>query len=310
MSINFRLGFTGLCAFVPHPGGARARVLLLGGDDCCERHVPALLFEKRFFAGGTHQPDMTFFYDTVEWGLFLLNDQDLEIVTNSTSPFRMEKPGVAPNVCPNGADRNHLSWVAPISRIRPGAGRVAASCLAGDGGSVPSPVAARVALNQGTLQTSLLSNQNSQVIHWQFISGEGDAGHQQALAEIVELALDEMPAEQVDFAMKPFRGFGPEKRISLAPDAGSPDVAAMIKCIPLPDILGLRPVEPVQFGDCRSRDHHFEHYFRISAADPGIGQGPVPEAIAACPARACETGAPILHSPLCPPSWFEASEAA
>lgn len=310
MSINVRLGFTGLCAFVPHSGGARARALLLGGDDCCEKHVPALLFEKRLFAGGSHLPDMTYFHDTVEWGLFLLNDHDLEIVSNSTSPFRMENPGAAPNVCPQGSDHKDLSWVAPIERIRPGAGRVDASCLAEDGANVPPAVASRVLLDQGTLRTGLLSNQNSQVIHWQFVSGEHAAGHQQALAEVVELAVDDLPEDRVEFAMKPFRGFGPVKTVSLAPAAGSREVAAMVKCIPLADILGLRPVQPVLFGERRSRDHHFEHFFRISAADPGIGRGAVPEAIAACPAPAYEAGAPILHSPLCSPCWFEASEAA
>jgi len=317
VSVKFRLGFTGLCAFVPHSSGARARVLLLGGNDCChgngqgvEKHVPALLFEKRFLAPGSRQPDMTFYYDTVEWGLFLLHDQDLEILSNGGEPFRLESPGIPPNVCPRGTDRDHLSWVAPIETIRPGAGRVAPECLSGAGRHVPSAVAARVQLDQGTLRTALLSNQNSQVIQWQFVSTDGEFGHQQALAEIVELTLDDVPGEQIDFAMKPFRGFGPSKRVSLAPAAGSREVTAMIKCIPLADMLGLRPVEPVRLGDCRFRDHHFEHYFRISADDPGIGLGPVPEAVAACPSLPSEAGPPTEHSPLCPPSWFGASEAA
>jgi len=327
VSFSFRLGFTGLCAFVPHPGGDRARVLLLGcGEDgghchdghgahpcgnAMEPHVPALVFEKRFFAGGNRrQPDITFFHDTVEWGLCLLANLDLEILSNSTSPFTMESPGVGPTVCPSGTDLSRLSWVAPIEKLRPGAGHVTESCLDSDGSKVPRDIVARVRIDRGTLSTRELTRTNGQIIQWQFapLTG-GDVVHRQALAEVVELALDE-PGDQIVLSARPFRGVGRAKRIALAPTAGSNEVVAMVKCIPIEDVFGLRPVEPVRFGDRRSRDQHFEHYYRISAADPGVGLGPVPEAAAACPATAPGFGPPLATNPMCPPSWFEPSAAA
>jgi hypothetical protein len=339
VAFKFLLRFTGLCAFVPHTSGQHMRVLLLGGHDSngsvgngsphngngmqmpmpmpmpMEVHRPAIVFDKANLAPeSARKPDLTFIDShTVDSAVCLLEGQDVEILSNSASPFQLVGNGISAGMCPNGNDRNRLSWVAPMERIRPGTGQVDASCFSATG--APASISARVRLTQGTLRTSDISNKNGSVVRWRFLPLAGGAtGHEQALAEVVELELD-IPGDQVVLSTTPFRpGSASKPPITLvpvtAPD-GTRQVVATIKCIPIEDLLGIRPVEPIMIGESRARDLHFENYFRISAADPGVGHGLVPSPVDTCPSH--NHGAaqpPILHSPQCPPSFFEPSTAA
>jgi len=319
MGFKFLLRFTGLCAFVPHTTGRRARVLLLSGADCgghdhmggaSEVHRPVVIFDKKNLAASSaRQPDLSFPFELKERGLCLLEGQDMEIQSTSTDPFVLEGTTAhAGAVCPTGSDRTRLSWVAPIEHIRRGAGKVAADCLGSHG--VPSEISARVRLTHGTLRTQSLSQFTGGVIRWKFLPIRGGAtGHEQALAEVVELEMN-IPGDHVILSTTPFRQDAAHKPpLRLVPAAGGSGVViATIKSIPLEDALGIRPVEPVVIGQSRARDTHFEHFFRISAADPGPGHGLVPNAVDICAALGAEP--PILRSPQCPPSWFEPSSAA
>jgi len=316
MGFKFLLRFTGLCAFVPHTSGSHARVLLLNGTDgngmdmpgmAPEVHRPVVIFDQAdLVPASARKPDLSFPFELKERGLCLLEGQDMEIQSTSSDPFVLEGTTAhAGAVCPNGSDRTRLSWVAPIEHIRAGAGKVAASCL---GKSVPSAISARIRLTHGTLRTQSLSQFTGGVIRWKFLplSG-GGTGHEQALAEIVELEMN-IPGDHVILSTTPFRKDAAHRPpLSLAPAAGGSGVViATVKSIPIEDALGIRPVEPVVIGQSRARDIHFEHFFRISAADPGPGHGYVPNPVDVC--HSVEP--PLLHSPQCPPSFFEPSNAA
>src|SRR4051794_15532287 len=195
MGFKFLLRFTGLCAFVPHTSGSRARVLLLNGTDgnghghmgmAPEVHRPVVIFDKNdLAASNARQLDLSFPFELKERGLCFLEGQDMEIQSTSTDPFVLQgTTAPAGAVCPVGPDRTRLSWVAPIEHIRRGAGQVAASCLGGNG--VPPAVSARARLTQGTLRTQSLSQFPGGIIRWKFLPlGGGVAGPEQALAEIV-----------------------------------------------------------------------------------------------------------------------------
>jgi hypothetical protein len=343
MSFKMTLGFTGLCAFVPHDSGTRARVLLLGGNTedggngsngnhaghgahagngngmgnghgdphsghAMETHHPVIVFDKRQLSPtSARKPDISFFSEEVEMGLCFLTNQDVEILSDSASGFSMLGiDGANENSCPLPTGRDQLSWVAPIEKILPGSGAPAAACFGSTG--VPAAIGARIRLTQGTLRNGKFGFNTKGLIQWQFEPFvDGPAGHHQALSEVVELDLD-VPGNEVSFSTTRFRGTKQPPQLTLIPmlDAdGVLRVSAVIKCMPLEDILGTRPTEEVRVGTRRERDEHFEHYFRISDADPGVGKGLVPKAVAIC-----ENGPPTVHSPQCPPTLFKASSAA
>lgn len=339
MSFKMTLGFTGLCAFVPHDSGGHARVLLLGGaaeedgngghgahgghaagngtgnghcdphgEHVMETHHPVIVFDKRQLSPtSTRKPDISFMFEGVEHGLCFLTDQDVEIVSDSTSTFSMTGLDGANGIsCPLATGRDQLSWVAPIEKILPGSGAPTVSCFGSTG--VPAMIGSRILLTKGNLRNGRFAFNTTGLIQWQFepFSG-GPAGHHQALSEVVELDLD-VPETEVSFSTTRFRGIKQPPQLTLVPmpDAdGVQRVTAVIKCMPLEDILGTRPTEEVRVGTRRNRDEHFEHYFRISDTDPGVGKGLVPKAVAIC-----EAGPPTQHSPQCPPIIFKPSSAA
>jgi hypothetical protein len=267
-----------------------------------------IVFDKRQLSPtSARKPDITFMFEGVEMALCFLTDQDVEILSNSTSGFSMVGlNGAAGNSCPLAQGRDQLSWVAPMEKILPGSSAAMDACFASTG--VPAAIGARIRLNQGTLRNGKFAFNTDGLIQWQFEpSAGGPAGHHQALSEVVELDLD-VPGNEVVFSTTRFRGTKQPQPLTLVPMAdanGDLRVSAVVKCMPLEDILGTRPTEEVRVGTRRERDEHFEHYFRISAADPGVGSGLVPKAVAIC-----EPGPPTEHSPQCPPIVFKPSGAA
>jgi hypothetical protein len=343
MSFEFTLRFTGLCAFVPHTLGRRARVLLVGaeagngngahtphgheghGDPSAhhqhEIHRPAIIFETAYLAPDSpRKPDKVFDSKRLnaQMGVCFLDDQDIEILSVSNTPFSMVRTGSSPpSRCPHRVQRNlrvdsrnDLFWVAPMDVIRQGAGAVAPECLRDT--DVPAFVGARVRLDHGTLETEEFAFNNDGLLLWRFLPPTGQGfGHEQALAEVVRLNM-EIQDERVSFGGIRFRNpTEPVPKLFLAPRSGR--VEAFIKAMPEPDLIEARDPEPVELPGVadplrrRDRDLHFEEFFRLSAPSNGNGHGLIPFAFGVCSG---EPTPPLVRAPDCPPSFFQPSSQA
>jgi hypothetical protein len=296
-AIDFKLHFTGLCAFVPYKdaqGITRMRVALVDAespdvlaiamDDA--DHTPALLIPDRFLDVMSTTRTATFFFDGREsnyekktW-LFLLRQEDLAIM--GLNEVSIGLGTVTGDACPQNAPYSFSDWIQPMPQ---GCDQMSTQAFSGF-----NDVIVHMDLFDGDLSTSdfpySYKNKNN-ILKWYFDSDQGTG------------VLPSKPiAEEITFG-KQWNvssvtigiGKGTDK-VVLKPDQGA--IEAWVVNLPLIDILvdrsGWSTAE-------RMKEHHFHHYYRLATNTKDLIPWPDP-------AQFCPQPAKGVANPRCPPVLF------
>jgi hypothetical protein len=320
MGFTLFVNFTGLCLFVPHPSDKRMRVLLVdatdphnddapapghphehghNGDDPRrhEPHFPVLVYDVRDLA--VPREDRTFPQGDT-FGRMDLRGFDLEIVGAREDALSLRNGNIGK--CPTNASARDASWLANIGTVGQRNGAVDPRCL--DPTKVSPAVATRMRLTDGKFSTRFLAaNNGRRPVQYQFgpenVPENGRLlGKPQAIAEVMELEL-KIPGDKVTLEAKSFRVAGKTDRIVLKPQLPTADVRIFVKNMPIPDIEGTRPADPVGTpNQRRSVDFHFAHFDRLLLQPAPAGQEPLP-----LPGDSCnyiQAEPPYLGNPQCP----------
>jgi hypothetical protein len=268
MSYNFRMFFSGLCAFVPaqpfdtlKPG--QATVLLrelssglpLPDGESVPPHFAVVSFDTRNRrASSTRQSDAR----TV--GLCIMNQEDLEILPGGTPVATPDLAAFNPTpgdlLNPTPPASRSLFYLVKLAQVL-GHSVQALPGLLQPQPNPPAPnpplLAARVHLTTGTLSTSKLQEGT-----WVFLppgsngSGTGNGngagkGTGQRLAEALLLEIGPL-SQDVTLQFTPFGG-GTPLTLVLGPDAGGGDVEVTVMNGELPRIAAVLSVPPLPVQD-------------------------------------------------------------
>jgi hypothetical protein len=308
MGFTLHLQFTGLCAFVPHPGGRRMRVLLVDvsqpqpGHDQHDRpphepHLPVLVYDVRDLAAPRPGDERFVRGDT--FGMCRLTGMDLTIQGARPNALKLTQATTGP--CPTVRNRTSLSWLAHLGRMGQGSGEIGDRCLADS--RVSRAVAARIRLTEGTLSTRYLSgNQALRPFLFRFGRPGGEIQQEErAIAEIVELEV-RIEAPTVTLVTRSFRpGIDSRGSIVLKPQSPRPNarLVAYVKNLPRLDITQSRRVDqPFAPGQLRPIDHHFAHFNRLLRSPAPAGQEPLPIPMDLC--KEAQPEPPNVGNPQCP----------
>jgi hypothetical protein len=278
MPFNLKLIFTGLCAFVEHTDGTRAKVLLMDGRDeitdpplvhCC----PVIRFNRTDLdPTSTRRADLC--RDGVPLsshdGLCFLDREDLKVEAVSgtlTTPFQIT-PTVRTNLSdpePTEATRADWSWVAELERIKAGAG-APQSWWFDPIPTPPSPplphppILARFNLDQGILSTLEFFRHPTNL---RFPSVfRFNSGYRQALASFVQCEIACDSNTQVRITSTPWDG-GTGRSLLFSPR--TQDLTIEISNAPFFDVM--QELFPVgngwTFPPSFTQGHSFLHFYQL-----------------------------------------------
>jgi hypothetical protein len=338
MSTRLSVQFTGLCGIVPKlpitSTNNQATVLLADatkpptGSHAHEHetHIPVLVCGAGLVAAGGRSPDLIFRLKKLDLAAFYLMDQEIKVVGAHADSLTFNT-GASGGDCPVSAmDEERFDWTVSLSTIspgpagQPGSGVVRSTCL-DPIGSVDPAVLARVRLTRGEMRTRDLARDSSKsILKWDFrVFPHGTPiGQHHAITELLELSDGAVP-NTVEFETRLLRntkydeirevfGTGSSLRIRIdsqddGTGTGNRIAQAVVKNVPLADLLGLRPDLPANHRD---DDSHFEHFYGLSKTPRDLN---VPTPLLLLPRCPSFTG-PAPMNPQCPPALYEPDSGA
>ncbi len=284
-----------------------------------EPHAAILGFDLRDMSpDNLRAPDMTL-SDGQPRGVCFLKGYDLTVTQSGEDNLTFRKGLIGDRPDDNEVDLHSYDWLAALDEaqgghrqsldLQPGEslGELDPACFATDKNVHPA-VAGRIALTSGTLETAQLSVNEKGWVKCQFVTGDDVAGgFNKPIATTMEWVLP-VEDEEVRLEFKPFGSKVQSEPLILRPrprpsrmksrfhikseEEAITRIVAFVKNAPLADIRRERDPQCFISSVVRSRDHHFDHYYRLSrhSIEPGIG--PVPRASGVHPFPPLQTDLP------------------
>ncbi len=274
-SFTLVLNMHGLCFFLPDEENKAMHLLLMdpalaevsqAAEDHHasprpphrhDTHHPMLVVNRLYVADDSPRRPNFEYSDGNRMAAFYLRDVDLTIGEGS----KLDVKRADIDTCPTEKNLGAFDWVIPLDRIDAALGDLNPQCL--DGRRIHPEVAARVHLVGGHLGTATFASPRNQSTHiWEFVPVGGSVPtHRQAVADVVQLRLD-IKGDEFELKFPRLRDALPLPNLKLVPISGE-EMVVWIKCMPIEDILKLRPVQELIPGQARPRDSHFAHFFHL-----------------------------------------------
>ncbi|HXU33501.1 MAG TPA: hypothetical protein VN851_23275 [Thermoanaerobaculia bacterium] len=285
MAFTFILNIHGLCFYVPEDDGKAMRVLLVdpptpsasssGAGDHHEAdhsaapllthqhdvHLPLLVVnELDIDPDSMRMPDFQY-SDGNRQGAFYLRNLQFGLGSTEKKLDIDERPT---GTCPLPGNLSSFNWVVPLDRVDPSLGHLDPRCLSQDLDQIHPTVAARVSLREGKLRTSTFASARSRPSTiWEFVpSSGGSPSHRQAVADVVQFEIY-VADDDLVINFEPLRPDASTLPLTISPRDDETEVTASLLCMPIEDVLGLRPAEELIPGQQRPRDLHFSHFFDL-----------------------------------------------
>jgi hypothetical protein len=300
MNIDFKVHFTGLCAFVPYQDAqkiSRMRVALIDAEspDILANtmsdaiHTPALLVADRFLdsSASTRKASFSFDgstndYDPKTW-LFLLRQEELSIT--GLKPIDIKLPAGTGSDCPQDPVPSFSDW---IQAMPSNCNQMTQSAF-----NTFTDVIARMDLFDGDLYTSRFPRSykdNSRLLKWYLDSDQGTSVKPaKAIAEEITFSKQWQGATSVTISV------GTGGQIVLKPD--QQEIELWVVNLPLIDIVVNRSKWSAYE---RTKEHHFYHYYRLATNTVDLIPWPDPNPANFCPPPPTAG----VANPRCPPALF------
>jgi hypothetical protein len=326
---TFNFTFTGLCCFVPKydihkkPQNNQMRVLMVDAREPdmkdpyspMEAHEPVLIVPHGDVVTGdeSRYPDIvTFEGKDPKNAIFFLGDQDIAIRDAASKSLTVTASKKGERGCPSQASQFDFDWVAPLTKISPGRGKVSSACFHTRDQVVHKHVGCRMALCDGKIKTyGLATNDRDKVIAWKFKERDDDdppSDFSQALADLVSYEFIGKSATLI-LDISSLRNPQSDRLKAILKDpkpimlTNQYDHYFQIANMPLPDAMEITP-----HPGTRNRDYHFVAFYHLTPQNgsDNIPYSPVSPTICKGPL----SSQPNLLNPHCPPAQAVADEAA
>lgn len=271
-----------------------------------EPHAAILGFDLRDMSpNNLRAPDMTL-SDGQPRGVCFLKGYDLTVWPSSKDSLIFREGRIGDRPDDSEVNLRSYDWLAALDEaqgghrqslaLQPGEslGELDPACFATDKNVHPA-VAGRIALTSGTLETAQLSVNEKGWVKCQFVTGDDVAGgFNKPIATTMEWVLRVEEKEEVRLEFQPFGSAVKSEPLILRPrprlsrmqskfhikseEEAITRIVAFVKNAPIADIRRERDPQCFISSIVRSRDHHFDHYYRLSRHGIAPGTGPVPRA--------------------------------
>jgi hypothetical protein len=326
MAFDFRIVFSGICAFVPNPDGSfdepanrkdhfkKVSILLpdllsagmASGGTPRDGHVPTLELDRGQGWTGDRDVDLVAPKRQAKKDIYYLNQERVWFEIGGGEPGGIEvlnfdkKPAVPPEGPLSEEQARFFWWVPKMERVAPGSETANQSLLRED----PKTIASIVEIHRGRLSVPDGSISFSPV-EFKAVGG-ASKGVRQKIA--YRVAVDVKQVTSVRIFFQTLDGSQPPKTRSLLLNDEGRNVEIAIKNREVHDLLGVRVPKDTSAG---SVDVDFQTYYRLAnqkIVDQLIPHGPEIEAAAfAAVIKADPQG--LSLGGVCPPTAFSATGA-
>jgi hypothetical protein len=325
MAFNFRIVFSGICAFVPDPDGSfdepanrkdhfrKVSILLpdllsagmAGGGTVRDGHVPTLELDRSQGWTGDRDVDLVAPKRQAKKDVYFLSRERVWFEIGGGEPGGIEvlnfdrKPALPPEGPVSEEQARFFWWVPKMERVAPGSETVNQSLLRED----PRSVASVVEIHRGRLSVpdgSISFNP----VEFKPVGG-ASKGVRQKIA--FRIAVDVKQVTSVRIFFQTLDGSQPPKTRSLLLNDEGRDVEIAIKNREIHDLLGVRVPKEIS----NSVDVDFQTYYRLSnqiVVDQLVPHGPQIEAAAQAAVLQVDPFGLSLGG-VCPPTAFSATGA-
>lgn len=327
MAFNFRIVFSGICAFVPNPNGSfddpdnrkdhfrKVSILLpdllsagLAGGTARDGHVPTLELDRSQGWTGDRDVDLVAPKRQARKDVYFLNQERIWFEIGGGEPGGIEvlnfdrKPVQPPEAPLSEEQARFFWWVPKMERVAPGSETFDQALLRERDDT--KPIASVVEIHRGRLSVPDGSISFSPV-EFKAVGG-ASKGVRQKIA--FRIAVDVKQATSVRIFFQTLDGNQPPRTRSLLLNDDGRDVEIAIKNREVHDLLGVRvPKDPA----AGSVDVDFQTYYRLAnqvVVDQLIPHGPQVEAAAQAAVLQADPRGLSLGG-VCPPTAFSATGA-
>lgn len=288
MAFDFRIVFSGICAFVPRPDGSfddlakkkdffRSLTVVLpdmlsakaiSKDDVRDGHLPTLELDRDQGWQGDRDVDLVAPKRQNKKDIYFLNKERVSFEFGGGTPGGIEICNFdalppAGQTAPAAGEEEFFWWVPKMERVVPGSENLRDNLLAND----LAEVRAIVSLTQGLLSVPPGSISAQEVVFLPIGIGQGQ-GLRQKIAFRVALDVKQVTSVKIVFGTRLPDGTEGTRSLSLTRAAGQVEIA--VKNREVDDLLGVKP-ERTNRGDV-----DFHAYYDLSSTNGAEPQRLVP----------------------------------